>query len=266
MCSCRGVRLSFVNVVPGETERVKARRSANEFASADLSHLKNLRGFAWFERWALEFRPESPFARFVAAVKAAKDFLTDDDIAALKANPIDLVVCAHTTPEVRATLTTQTVTAQVPSDEDIEDYAKYVLYGREACELYIKQPAAFEARQASGQPFVAVRKSRTVLNYIYSVQAIYKHFGVDTRLVSGPLFKQLSNMSDDTHAARSFHVDKELKKIYDTVCGLRYWNETKKLMYWTMTLVTAASVCEPCDARRRTDTDTHWQTDRSAHA
>ena len=105
-----------------------------------------------------------------------------------------------------------------------------------------------------------------LLLIIFSVQAVTKHFGVNTRLVSGTLFKRLKHMNDDTHAARSFHVDKELKKIYDTVCGLRYWNETKKLMYWTMTLVTAASVCEPCDARRRTDTDTHWQTDRSAHA
>jgi hypothetical protein len=49
MCSCRAVRISGVNVVPGETVLAKARRSANEFASADLSHLKNLRGLGWFE-------------------------------------------------------------------------------------------------------------------------------------------------------------------------------------------------------------------------
>ena len=97
-----------MNVVHGETENQKGRRSANEFATADLSHLKNLRGLAWFERWALEFRPESPFARFVAAVKAAKDFLTASDIATLKANPKDLVVRSHATRSQKSshTLTT----------------------------------------------------------------------------------------------------------------------------------------------------------------
>ena len=74
------------------------------------------------------------------------------------------------------------------------------------------------------------------------VQAVAKHFGVNTRLVSGTLFKRLKHMNDDTHAARSFHVDKEPRKIYDTVCALHYWNETKKLMYWTMTSVNAARV------------------------
>ena len=102
MCSCRAVKLCFVNVVPGETAVAKERRSANDVASADKSHLKNLRGLAWFERWALACCPEAPFSRFVAAVKANKDFLTVGEIATLKENPIDLVVCAHATLEVRA--------------------------------------------------------------------------------------------------------------------------------------------------------------------
>ena len=113
----------------------------------------------------------------------------------------------------------------------------HVLYGAEACSLYTDKPADFEARQASAKPFVAKRKSNTVLNYISSVQAIYKHFGVNTRLVSVSLSRRLQHMHDDTHAARSFHVDKELRNIYETVCALRYWNDTKKLLYWTMTLV-----------------------------
>ena len=86
-----------MSVVHGETENQKGRRSANEFATADLSHLKNLRGLAWFERWALTFRRESPFATFVAALMPDKDFLTESDIATLKAQPIDLVVCSHAT-------------------------------------------------------------------------------------------------------------------------------------------------------------------------
>ncbi len=86
-----------MNVVAGESQYEKDRRSANEFATADLSHLKNLRGLAWFERWALEFRRESPFATFVAGLMPNKDFLTESDIATLKAQPIDLVVCSHAT-------------------------------------------------------------------------------------------------------------------------------------------------------------------------
>ena len=84
-----------MNVVAGESQYEKDRRSANEFATADLSHLKNLRGLAWFERWALTFCRNSPFATFVAGLMPTKDFLTESDIATLKAHPIDLVVCTR---------------------------------------------------------------------------------------------------------------------------------------------------------------------------
>ena len=102
MCSCSGVKLCFVTVEPGESDVAKARRSANDVTSADLSILKNLRGLAKFEQFALEFCPDLPFSRFVADVKANKDFLTFDDVATLKENSIDLVVSAHASLEVRA--------------------------------------------------------------------------------------------------------------------------------------------------------------------
>ena len=141
----------------------------------------------------------------------------------------------------------------------------HVLYGAEACSLYTDKPADFEARQASAKPFVAKRKSNTVLNYISSVQAIYKHFGVNTRLVSVSLSRRLQHMHDDTHAARSFHVDKELRNIYETVCALRYWTDTKKLMYWTMTLASAACVSEPCHTPAHTRSRTLTPTRIGTH-
>ena len=87
---------------------------------------------------------------------------------------------------------------------------------------------------------------------------------VKTQLFSNSLLKRLTNLKDNTHAARSFHLDKELKKIYDTLCALQDWDETKKLMYWTMTLASAACVSEPCHTpahtRSRTLTPTRIQT------
>ena len=141
----------------------------------------------------------------------------------------------------------------------------YVLYGAEACDLYINDPDGFDARQASATPFVAKRKSNTVLNYIASVQAMYKHFGVNARLVPVSLFRRLQNMHDDTHAARSFHIDLELKKIYDTVRALHYWSATKKLMYWTMTLASAACVSEPCHTPAHTRSRTLTPTRIGTH-
>jgi len=150
---------------------------------------------------------------------------------------------------------------QVPSAELINEYAIHLLYGAEAGEMYAKEPRAFEARMSS-TPFKTLRKAKTVFNYIYAISAVYKHWDVKTELFSNALLKRLTNMRDSTYAARSFHLDEELKKIYDTVCGLRYWDETKKLMYWTMTLASAACVSEPCHTRART----HGHAHSHAHA
>jgi hypothetical protein len=127
----------------------------------------------------------------------------------------------------------------------VTEYAMHLLYGAEAGEMYVNEPRAFEERM-SRKPFETRRKAKTVFNYIFAISAVYKHWDVKTQLISNSLLKRLTNLKDNTHAARSFHLDKELKKIYATLDAMQYWDETKKLMYWTMTLASAACVSEPC--------------------
>jgi hypothetical protein len=102
----------------------------------------------------------------------------------------------------------------------INEYAIHLLYGAEAGELYAKDPRAFEGRMSS-TPFKTLRKAKTVFNYIYAISAVYKHWDVKTQLISNTLLKRLTNLKDDTHAARSFHLDTELKKIYATLCAMQ---------------------------------------------
>ena len=151
----------------------------------------------------------------------------------------------------------------MPSAELVTEYAMHLLYGAEAGEMYVNEPRAFEERM-SRKPFETRRKAKTVFNYIFAISAVYRHWDVKTQLISNSLLKRLTNLKDNTHAARSFHLDKELKKIYATLCAMQYWDETKKLMYWTMTLASAACVSEPCHTpahtRSRTLTPTRIRT------
>ena len=81
-------------------------------------------------------------------MKADKDFLTDDDIATLKANPIDLVVCAHATTEVRA--------HSLKANRDATGAIGRGYRGlRHVPAFRGLQPEAFEACEASSDPFVA---------------------------------------------------------------------------------------------------------------
>jgi hypothetical protein len=152
----------------------------------------------------------------------------------------------------------------VPTAELVTEYAMHLLYGAEAGEMYVKGARAFEARMSS-KPFETRRKAKTVFNYIFAISAVYKHWDVKTQLISNTLLKRLTNLKDDTHAARSFHVDIELKKIYGTLCAMQYWDETKKLMYWTMTLASAACVSEPCHTRAHTRSCTVTRTRTQTH-
>jgi len=146
----------------------------------------------------------------------------------------------------------------------VNEYAIHLLYGAEAGELYAQDPRAFEGRMSS-TPFKTLRKAKTVFNYIYAISAVYKHWDVKTELFSNALLKRLTNMRDSTYAARSFHLDEELKKIYDTVSGLRYWDETKKLMYWTMTLASAASPSRATRVRTHGHAHSHAHAHRQTH-
>ena len=140
----------------------------------------------------------------------------------------------------------------------------HLLYGAEAGEMYVKAPRAFEARMSS-KPFETRRKAKTVFNYIFAISAVYKHWDVKTQLISNKLLKRLTNLKDDTHAARSFHVDIDLKTIYDTLCAMQYWDETKKLMYWTMTLASAASPSRATRARTHGHAHSHAHAHRQTH-
>ncbi len=85
------MKYGHVTVVEGETENDKDRRSADDVASAAVSLLHNLRTFAWFERWVIDHRPDSPFGTFVKSLDT-NDCLPLEDIARLKKDPIQLVV------------------------------------------------------------------------------------------------------------------------------------------------------------------------------
>jgi hypothetical protein len=146
----------------------------------------------------------------------------------------------------------------------VTEYAMHLLYGAEAGEMYANAPRAFGERMSS-KPFETRRKAKTVFNYIFAISAVYKHWDVKTQLISNALLKRLTNLKDDTHAARSFHLDTELKKIYATLCAMQYWDETKKLMYWTMTLASSACVSEPCHTRAHTRSRTVTRTRTQTH-